>query len=148
MRQTISVLMNFRSIAIDDRKAAYEATKYLLQLGHRKIAFVVSELKNFGIMKLRLEGYKEALEEADIPYDEALIENARSFSIKSGYQAFQALNQRCGGDLRLFLRLLILWRLVVSELQGRRGIACRKTCLLWALTELNLEHTILPRLLQ
>ena len=87
----------FSSIAIDDRKAAYEATKYLLQLGHRKIAFVVSELKNFGIMKLRLEGYKEALEEADIPYDEALIENARSFSIKSGYQAFQALNQRCGG---------------------------------------------------
>ena len=41
------MLMNFRSIAIDDRKAAYEATKYLLQLGHRKIAFVVSELKKF-----------------------------------------------------------------------------------------------------
>ena len=26
-----------------------------------------------------------------------MIENARSFSIKSGYQAFQELNQRCGG---------------------------------------------------
>ena len=26
-----------------------------------------------------------------------MTENARSFSIKSGYQAFQELNQRCGG---------------------------------------------------
>ena len=87
----------FSSIAIDDRKAAYEATKYLLQLGHRKIAFMASELENYGIMKLRLEGYKDALNEAGIPYDETLTENARSFSIKSGYQAFQKLNQRCGG---------------------------------------------------
>ena len=69
----------------------------MLQLGHRKIAFMAAELENYGIMKLRLEGYKDALNEAGIPYDEALIENARSFSIKSGYQAFQELNQRCGG---------------------------------------------------
>ena len=87
----------FSSIAIDDRMAAYEATKYLLQLGHRKIAFMAAELENYGIMKLRLEGYKDALNEAGIPYDETLTENARSFSIKSGYQAFQELNQRCGG---------------------------------------------------
>ena len=32
----------FSSIAIDDRMAAYEATKYLLQLGHRKIAFMAA----------------------------------------------------------------------------------------------------------
>ena len=69
-----------------------------MQLGHKKIAFMASELKNYGIMRLRLEGYKQALDEAGIPYDEALIENARSFSIKSGYKAFQELNQRCGGS--------------------------------------------------
>ncbi len=28
-----------------------------------------------------------------------MIENARSFSIKSGYQAFQALNKRCQGRI-------------------------------------------------
>ena len=95
----------FSSIAIDDRKTAYEATKYLLRLGHREIAFMASELKNDGIMKLRLEGYKEALNEAGLLYDEALTENASSFSIKSGYQAFQTLNQRCGGKFTAVLAI-------------------------------------------
>ena len=45
MRQTNISADEFSSIAIDDRKAAYEATKYLLQLGHRKIAFMASELE-------------------------------------------------------------------------------------------------------
>ena len=38
------------------------ATKYMLECGHKDIAFFVGQVKENGVMKKRLQGYKEALE--------------------------------------------------------------------------------------
>lgn len=91
-------LEQYSSITIDDRKAAHEAVRYLLKLGHRSVAMIASELSSAAIVKLRLEGYKDALSEAGIPINPNLIINAENFSIKGGYQAFMKLNEANKGE--------------------------------------------------
>lgn len=48
------------SISIDNRKAAFDLTERLMELGHRRIATIAGDLSTQA-GKLRLEGYKEAL---------------------------------------------------------------------------------------
>lgn len=81
----------YSSITIDDCREAYNAVKYLIGLGHQRIALIASELSSAGIMKLRMEGYKTALAEAGVEVDPNLIINADNFSMKSGYDAFVRL---------------------------------------------------------
>lgn len=58
----------FSSIGIDNVLAAKESIKYLIDKGHKNIGILLGEKNDVGISWLRLEGYKRALEENDIPY--------------------------------------------------------------------------------
>lgn len=49
-----------------------QATKYLIDLGHHNIAFVGGD-KNFVVTLDRLNGYKQALSEANIPFNEEYV---------------------------------------------------------------------------
>jgi LacI family transcriptional regulator len=61
-----------RLLAIDNIDAGFRAVEYLIQLGHRKIATIVTPAH--GITgRDRVEGYKKAFEKAGIPLDPALI---------------------------------------------------------------------------
>lgn len=60
------------SITITDYQGAYDATKYLLQLGHRRIAFVAGPPDEAGSAK-RYRGYTDAMIEAGITLDESLV---------------------------------------------------------------------------
>ena len=53
-------------VTIDNFAAAYEATKYLIELGHQNIAVISAEL-TYTSMSDRLEGYRKAMQEAGIP---------------------------------------------------------------------------------
>ena len=58
------------SVEADHEKLAYDAVRYLLELGHRKIAyFTLDDLarKRLSPVQNREDGYRRALEEADIP---------------------------------------------------------------------------------
>ncbi len=58
-------------VAIDDVEAGYQATRHLIQLGHRKIGFVSDYLEtalNFRPVRDRHLGYYQALTEAELPY--------------------------------------------------------------------------------
>jgi DNA-binding LacI/PurR family transcriptional regulator len=75
----------FVNVETDDAGASYAATKHLLDLGHRRIAF-------FGgppaapSSHLRLEGYRRALREAQIEPDDRLNFNAGG-TIEEGTKA-------------------------------------------------------------
>ncbi|MCY4397481.1 MAG: LacI family DNA-binding transcriptional regulator [Rhodospirillaceae bacterium] len=56
----------------DDRQAALLAARRLLKIGHRRIAFVGGD-PSVSCFASRLQGYKEALGEASITFDEALV---------------------------------------------------------------------------
>jgi DNA-binding LacI/PurR family transcriptional regulator len=55
------------SVCIDDTHAAYLATRHLLELGHRRIAFVATESMESVAQGERLDGYRAALRAAALP---------------------------------------------------------------------------------
>ncbi len=58
-------------ISPDNRRGGYMATQHLLELGHRRVAYVGDEFPNaygFPTSELRYEGYRSALKEYDAPY--------------------------------------------------------------------------------
>ena len=77
------------SNAIDDEEESYRIVNYLCNKGHRKIAVIISHGKDKSIAALRMQGYRRALEENQIPYDPKLIyttDNAvEDFSMQNGY---------------------------------------------------------------
>ena len=63
----------YHSIRIDDAYGSYLAAKHLLSHGHRKIAFFCGQIKENGVMKKRLLGFQQALEEYGVLYQEQNI---------------------------------------------------------------------------
>lgn len=63
----------FSCVGIDNEKAAYEATTYLIQKGHRHIGMVLGDEFDAGVSNRRAIGYMKALEENHIPVNEAYI---------------------------------------------------------------------------
>ncbi|MGC8977324.1 MAG: LacI family DNA-binding transcriptional regulator [Candidatus Ratteibacteria bacterium] len=74
---------NFDKVIIDNTNGAKEAVKYLIEIGHRRIAFISDKVTT----KKRLEGYEIALREKNIEIDEELIEIRSGRSEEIGYQA-------------------------------------------------------------
>lgn len=71
-------------IWVDNIAGAYQATKYLVEKGHRKIAHITGNLY-YQVALDRLEGYKKALQEARIDYSEELVISG-NFVWQSGYE--------------------------------------------------------------
>lgn len=67
----------------DNEMAAYELTQYLIKLGKDKIAMITGD-KDLIVTKTRVEGYKRALIENSINFDEALLFTG-SFNEGTGY---------------------------------------------------------------
>jgi LacI family transcriptional regulator len=60
------------SLRIDDQHGAALAVRHLVELGHRRIAFITGSDNHPDALE-RLEGYKAALQEAQISFDPRLI---------------------------------------------------------------------------
>lgn len=63
---------NLPWISVDNRLGAYEVTRHLIQLGHRRIAHIQGPLK-YQVSHDRYLGYCDALLEAGIPLDPELV---------------------------------------------------------------------------
>jgi len=66
-------------VSADNLTGGFEATRHLIDLGHRRIGFIGATLNNKGSLK-RLQGYLNALEAHDIDIDERLITGRRDTS--------------------------------------------------------------------
>ncbi|SHE96152.1 LacI family DNA-binding transcriptional regulator [Clostridium fallax] len=66
-------LKNISVIGIDNKKAGYEATKYLIEKGHRNLAIILGKSDDWCIGNLRLEGFKKALKDYNIEFDEKSV---------------------------------------------------------------------------
>lgn len=77
------------SIVSDNRKGAFEATSYLTKLGHKKIYFFGRELDD-GVAIERFAGYKDALAEANIPYEKEFFIKDH-FTVADGYRTMKNL---------------------------------------------------------
>lgn len=79
----------YSSVSVDDFKESYKMVDYLCSQGHKKIAIITAPMKDMSIGKLRYEGYKKALEDNGIEYNEKLIrctkEMIEGYSMENGY---------------------------------------------------------------
>lgn len=62
----------FPSVTIDNELASYDAAKYLLEKGNKKIAYIGMNPEVKNASALRFSGYKKALEEYGIAVDSSL----------------------------------------------------------------------------
>ncbi len=77
------------SVFIDNEQAAFEMTRHLLELGHRRIGFIIGD-RGYAASEHRLNGYARALAEAGLRLDVELVQQGR-FDFGSGAAATETL---------------------------------------------------------
>jgi LacI family transcriptional regulator len=77
------------AVSIDDHRAAYAMTQHLAALGHRRIGFIIGNPNQTASLR-RLEGYREAMIDAGLAIDDALIEQGL-FTYRSGLDATERM---------------------------------------------------------
>jgi LacI family transcriptional regulator len=77
------------SVSSTNWQGAYDATEYLIRLGHRQIGFITG-IVQLSSAKDRLAGYLSALQDNGIPVDESFIASG-DFGKASGYDMAQRL---------------------------------------------------------
>ncbi len=85
----------FDSFYWDEVAGARAATRHLVMQGHRDIGVIVAHTWSFN-MESRILGYRQALEEADIPFNPDYIQTGDTrkhagFSEEAGYEAIHKL---------------------------------------------------------
>jgi LacI family transcriptional regulator, galactose operon repressor len=82
----------FVNIETDDIQASFVATQHLLELGHKRVAFLAGPQVSPWAQE-RFEGYRHALREANIEVDDRLVFNAGSTIEEGEKAALQMLNE-------------------------------------------------------
>lgn len=81
----ISKSVNCSKVIINDRNAAFNATQYLIDTGCKKIVHIRGPLKPQTTID-RFNGYKQALEANNIPFDKSLVYVSDDLSFENGYK--------------------------------------------------------------
>src|SRR5690606_17223006 len=84
---------NFCSVDVDNVSAAYKAVKHLIGLGHRRIACITNADLSYTSAADRLQGYRQSLQDAGLPYDES-ISRFGDFDPDSGYAQMEHLLEK------------------------------------------------------
>ncbi|MBP3911236.1 LacI family DNA-binding transcriptional regulator [Zhenhengia yiwuensis] len=80
----------FSCVGIDNEKAAYEATNYLIQKGHKHIGMILGDEFDAGVSNRRAIGYMRALEENHIPINKAYI-TLGGYDFEPAYESVKKL---------------------------------------------------------
>ena len=77
------------AVQIDEFQAAFDMTRHIIALGHRRIGFILGNPAQAAAGR-RLAGFRAAMEQAGLPCDDALIAQGQ-FTYRSGLAAAEAL---------------------------------------------------------
>ena len=85
----------YSSVSVDDVKESKKAVDCLCEYGHEKIVMLAAQPWDESISGLRVQGYKKALEERQIPINENLIrytfQEETAFTMENGYKLMKEL---------------------------------------------------------
>lgn len=84
-------------VMTDLREGSYQLTKYLIELGHKKMIYLVSSDRDVAMSKLRLEGFTMALKEAGLDEAESTIMECRHTDF---YNAYRVIRQNVTLDTK------------------------------------------------
>jgi LacI family transcriptional regulator len=85
---------SFVSVEIEELLASYAATRHLISLGHKRIAYLTGP-PTAPWSHERFEGYRRALREADLQVDDKLVFQSGSTIEDGTNAALQMLNEGC-----------------------------------------------------
>jgi LacI family transcriptional regulator len=114
-------LPGFTAVDVDNRGGGFEATSLLVARGHREVATITGP-QDWPSAQARLDGYREALREAGLTYDESLVEAASDWGLESGQQALARLLARSARFTAVFAHSDLLALGAIRELRSR-GLA-------------------------
>lgn len=95
-----------KSVLVDNIHGGYIATRHLIELGHERIGCLTGPLCN-KISRDRLEGYRMALEEHNLPFDRNLVLEG-NFSVDSGRQSLPHMQKQRATALFCFNDMMAL----------------------------------------
>jgi LacI family transcriptional regulator len=90
---TSSIKFPFPYVRVDDRTAAYQATTYLIEKGHRNIGLIAGNPEDPVAGLPRIEGFRQALREHGLPAESRQIA-VGDFHFSSGIAASELLSMR------------------------------------------------------
>lgn len=133
---------DFDCVRIDNRRAAAQAVKFLLQNGHRKVGIICSHTEYTG--EERYKGYKDAMEEAGCVLREEFCA-AGTHSIEFGFEGMSRLLSLKERPTAVFMTNYELALGAVMAL-NRTKLHCPKDISLMGFDDLIMSHVIHPRL--
>jgi LacI family transcriptional regulator len=90
------------SVAIDYKQAAYDAVAMLIEKGHKEIGYVSGPMLEPVNALKKLAGYRQALEEANIEFNEDLVVEG-DYTYDSGMEAYEKLMEQSKGITAIFV---------------------------------------------
>lgn len=141
--ETVDYSDTISHVAVDFRLAGQIAGQHLIGLGHRRIGVIVGGGLD-GCQMLRLEGFKDALAQSGLTFDE----NSVTFvpdSIEDGYQAAATLLEKTPELTAIFASNDLL-AFGASQQLTDRGIQIPKDVSIIGITDIQLAKQIRPAL--
>ncbi|WBO21017.1 LacI family DNA-binding transcriptional regulator [Sphingomonas abietis] len=131
------------AVSIDDHRAAFEMARHIAGLGHRRIGFIVGN-PNQTASAQRLNGFRDALAQAGLAADEALIRQGL-FTYRSGLEAAEALLDLADAPTAIFASNDDMAAAVVA-VAHRRGLDVPRDLTVCGFDDTALATTIWPEL--
>lgn len=133
----------FDSVALDNVLAARTATDHILELGHRRIGMIAGP-EHLSAAHERREGYRAALRQHGIRYDEHLVRDGR-FREEDAYEACHEILSRKDRPTALFVannHMLIGVMRALADL----GLRCPRDVSLVSIDDFRWADAFTPRL--
>jgi LacI family repressor for deo operon, udp, cdd, tsx, nupC, and nupG len=105
------------TVKVDNRAASKNAMRHLIEAGHKQIVHLAGPFPET-LAQERFDGYRDALTEAGIGYDETLLVSG-DYSIESGRQAITGLLERGISFTAIFASSDQMAIGAISELRAR-----------------------------
>lgn len=143
---------NHSSVSVDDRAGGYELTRYLLDAGHRRIAFVGAQEKGDRqhVWALRNAGYRDALLEAGLEVDPTLIlpaAHARGiYTMESGYESTRAHLESHGVDFTAMVAVCDAVAVGAIRALHEAGLQVPRDCSVTGFDDLDIARYSTPSL--
>ncbi len=131
------------TLSLDDRRAASVAVQHLLELGHRRIAYLHGPARS-DTARRRYDGYKQALEKRGVAIDPALVARG-DYTAPGGRLAMQELLE-AGTDFTAILAANVASAFGAVHEASRRNIRVPADISIIAVHNLDLADYLLPSL--
>lgn len=135
----------YSSVSIVDEQEAYRAVMDLAQKGHRRIAALSTDPRDWSIAQLRFSGYARALHDLGLSLEDGEIIRADDFTIESAYRAVTERLKRPADFTAIFA---ISDDMAIGAMRALResGRSIPEDCSIIAIDGLTVSEYIYPML--